>query len=153
MNDVDSGLMRMSLNHVAITLPPAEFTAERQKELIDFYGEVFGWYEYRPDEPGDPLILAFGESRHYLFIHEGDPPLSAPPMAHFGVEVSTLAALDGCLDRARAYQERDSRVVVMDKKAEPQKSTIGKVTLTNCYIGFLLPLLVELQHVDVQPFA
>jgi hypothetical protein len=152
MRDVDSALGRMSLNHVAITLPPREFTAERQKELIDFYGEVFGWYEYRPDEEGDPLVLAFGESRHYLFIHSGEPALVAPPMAHFGVEVPTLAALDDCLARARAYRQRDDRVIVIDKKSEPQTSTIGRVTLTNCYIGYLLPLLVELQHVDVTPF-
>jgi len=152
MSDVGPELARMTLNHVAITLPPEEFTPERQKELIDFYGEVFGWYEYRPDEPGDPLILAFGESRHYLFIHAGEPSLVAPPMAHFGVEVPTLAVLDTCLARAAAYRERDSRVVIVEKKAEPQRSSIGKVTLTNCYIGFLLPLLVELQHVDVKPF-
>jgi hypothetical protein len=142
----------ISLNHVAITLPPAEFTDERQKQLIDFYGAVFGWHEYRPDEPGDPLVLAFGESRHYLFIHAGEPPLVAPPLAHFGVEVPTLDALDGIMDRARAYQQRDDRVVIIDKKAEPQQSSIGNVTLTNAYVGYLLPMMVEIQHVDVQPF-
>ncbi|MFL6239814.1 MAG: VOC family protein [Actinomycetes bacterium] len=143
---------RMSLNHVAITLPPEEFTADVQKLLIDFYGDVFGWYEYRSGEPGDPLILAFGESRHYLYLLAGDPWLDAPSMDHFGVEVTSVEAIDETLARARKYQERDDRVVVIDKKSEPQRSTIGKVTLTNCYIGYLLPLLVELQHIDVQPF-
>lgn len=144
--------VRVNLNHVAISLPPEEFTADRQKLLIDFYGEVFGWFEYRSGEPGDPLILAFPESRHYLYLLAGDPWLTAPSMDHFGVEVRRVEQIDELLARARAYQERDDRVVVIDKKSEPQDSSIGNVTLTNAYVGYLLPLLVEIQHVDVQPF-
>lgn len=143
----------MRLNHLAIGMAIAEFDERRRCEIADFYREVFGWYEFTPDEPGDPMILAFDEFGQYLYLIAEEPPLRAAPMAHIGVQVDSRAELDAILGRARAYATRDPRVEVTDPVTEPQRSNRGRVTLTNCYIGYLLPVMVELQHIEFVPFG
>ena len=140
------------LNHLAIGMPPAEFDKQRRREIAEFYNEVFGWYEFTPDEPGDPMILAFDEFGLYLYLIAEEPPLRAAPMAHVGVQVDSRAELDAILDRAREYATRDPRVAYTEPVTEPQRSNRGRITLTNCYIGYLLPVMVELQHIEFVPF-
>ncbi len=142
----------MRLNHLAIGMPPAEFDDERRREIAEFYNEVFGWYEFTPDEPGDPMILAFDEFGQYLYLIAEEPPLRAAPMAHFGVQVDSRSELDSILGRAREYALRDPRVETTQPVSEPQRSNRGHVTLTNCYIRYLLPVMVELQHIEFSPF-
>ena len=56
------------------------------------------------------------------------------------------------LERAERYRERDDRVQIVAKKSDvPQQSSIGHTTLTNGYVGYILPLLVELQYIHVVP--
>jgi hypothetical protein len=40
-------------------------------------------------------------------------------------------------------------VVVIDRQTEPQPFRLGSMMLTNCYVGFLLPLLIEVQHLEL----
>ena len=143
---------RVRLNHLAIGMPPDEFDDGRRREIADFYREVFGWYEFTPDEAGDPMILAFDEFGQYLYLIAEEPPLRAAPMAHVGVQVDSRAELEAILDRARAYAARDPRVHITEPETAPQRSNRGRVTLTNCYIGYLLPVMVELQHIEFAPF-
>jgi len=142
----------MRLNHLAIGMPITEFDEQRRREIADFYRDVFGWYEFTPDEPGDPMILAFDEFGQYLYLIAEEPPLRAAPMAHVGVQVDSRTELDAILERARAYGTRDARVKVTDPVTEPQRSGRGRVTLTNCYIGYLLPVMIELQYIERAPF-
>jgi hypothetical protein len=55
--------------------------------------------------------------------------------------------LDAMLARARAYQERDPRVDVIDKSAEDH----GALVLTSFYVRHLLPMMVEVQHYELRP--
>lgn len=98
------------------------------------------------------MILAFDEFGQYLYLIGEEPPLRAAPMAHVGVQVDSRAELDAILERARAYGTHDVRVKVTDPVTEPQRSDRGRVTLTNCYIGYLLPVMIELQHIEFVPF-
>ncbi len=146
--------MKTRINHVAITLPPEEFTPERQAELAEFFAEVFGWYEFRTTEPNEPLLFAFGEGGEFgqfLYLQAGEPALNAPPMDHLGIQVGSMAELDDILARANARAERDPRVTVIGKQTEPQASRYGTIMLTNCYVGFLLPLMIEVQYLEGGP--
>ena len=140
------------LNHVAMTMPPSALKASARADIEAFYGEVFGWYRYDTDESGDPLVLVTQGGSLYLYLLPGEPAMSAPALDHLGLEVATLEEVDDLLDRARAFQAHDDRVQITEKRAAPQRATIGRVTLTNAYLSYLLPLQVELQHIDVQPF-
>ena len=79
-------------------------------------------------------------------------------MDRFGVEVDTEEAVDEILDeRRRRFQQRDARVTIVDKEIVRTRSADGafEYETINCYVGYLLPTVVEVQHFrsrsDVDP--
>jgi hypothetical protein len=149
----DPAPVRPILNHVAISVDAAVLDEKGRAALIDFYGEVFGWVEGdNSTEKGNPLIMYTGALRQFLYLlpATGDF-LRAPPLDHFGLEVPTLDELAAILNRARAYKERDDRVIIIDLDEMVTHGTSSNFTLTNAYIGFLIPLMIELQHIAERP--
>jgi hypothetical protein len=137
------------LNHVAISMDPALLDDRGRAELLDFYGEVFGWTEGdNTGELGNPLIMYTGAFGQFVYLLPGDPYLRAPAMDHFGVQVATLSELQSIVDQAKARQARDERVTVIDVHARTTNGPTHDYTLTSAYIGFVMPLLVELQHLE-----
>jgi hypothetical protein len=137
------------MNHVAISMDPALLDDHGRAELLDFYGDVFGWTEGdNTGEPGNPLILYTGTFAQFVYLLPGDPYLRAPAMDHFGLQVSTTTELEAIVDRAKARQARDDRVTIIDVHARTTEGPTHDYTLTSAYIGFVLPLLVELQHLE-----
>src|SRR3954453_16805075 len=79
------------LNHVAISMDPALLDDAGRAELLDFYGDVFGWTEGdNTGEVGNPLIMYTGAFGQFVYLLPGDPFLRAPAMDHFGVQVASL---------------------------------------------------------------
>lgn len=130
-------------NHVAMSLAPQLLEPEGRAELCAFYGDVFGWEEL-PTETVNGAKLVFGvhDVGQFVFLIADDAPMSGPRMDHFGLSVATEQELDDVLDRARVWQKRDDRVDIIDKAFEDH----GMLSITNTYIGFLLPMMVELQY-------
>ena len=135
------------LNHVAISMPRASLDAAGRADILAFYGDVFGWTEL-PDqeEPGNPLILATGAFGQFIYLLPSDDPMRTDPMDHFGVLVSTLDDLDGVLARAHARADRDDRVRVIERHGRTTHGATHDYTLTSGYVGFVLPMMVEVQH-------
>ena len=137
------------LNHVAITMPPGDLDDGARAELKDFYGDVFGWVEGdNSGESGNPLILMTGQMQ-FVYLLPGDPALECPRLDHFGLEVSSVAEIEEIVAKAKAWQEKDDRVSIIDMKARSSEGPRGHYTLTSAYVGFLLPMMVELQHLHV----
>jgi hypothetical protein len=143
------------INHIAISVDGSVLDAAGRAALLDFFGEVFGWVEGdNRTEQGNPLILYTGRSRQYLYLlPAADDYLRAPHLDHFGLEVSTLEELSAIVDRAKAYQAKDDRVTIIDIDERVTHGTGSDFTLTNAYIGFLIPLQIELQHLAERPTA
>lgn len=136
------------LNHVAITMDPALLDEAGRRVLLDFFGEVFGWSEGDASgETGNPLIMYTGAPLQFVYLLPGDPFLTTPPLDHFGLEVESVVALEAIVERARAYQGRDARVRIIDTTSRVTHGPVRDYTLTSAYIGFVLPLMIELQHV------
>jgi hypothetical protein len=79
----------------------------------------------------------------------------APPLDHFGIEVFDEGELDELLRLAKMFQKKDDRVRIIDKKVtrysadaslRPDLAESSGVDLVNCYIGYLLPMMVEIQY-------
>ncbi len=141
---------RPTLNHVAISMDPATLDERGRAEILDFYGDVFGWVEgYNTGEPGNPLILYTGAFAQFVYLLPADPPLTAPPMDHFGLHVDTLAELHEIVAKAKARAATDERVTIIDIHARATHGPDHDYTLTSAYLGFALPLLVELQHLEL----
>ena len=58
--------------------------------------------------------------------------------------METEAELDAVLAKAKAWQERDDRVDIVDKKTDDH----GMLAITSIYVRYLLPMMVEIQWWD-----
>jgi hypothetical protein len=147
--------VRTKLNHVAMSVPAQELGDDVRDEIVAFYSDVFGWTRLPSDvEPGNPLILGVGEWTQFIYIYP-DPDgqrMQAPRMDHYGVEVSTEEELDEILERARRYKDKDDRVEIIEKSVTTYPTSNGKggIDLTNFYVRYLLPLMVEVQNFAVR---
>jgi hypothetical protein len=160
------------MNHVALSVPPAEILGSRRAELLAFFGEVFGWSEYRESEqfveqfgvelsalvekevpPYEPLVLLTG-SGQFVFLYGLDDAMRSTPVDHWGFEVESEGELDAILDRAKKIAARDDEVKIVDKAVSSydiaeelaERLPSNRVALINCYIRYRLPLAVELQY-------
>lgn len=123
---------------------PADLLDEtNRRDIVSFYSEVFGWQEL-PTETIDRqrLVLSAYRVDQFIFLIADGEPMRAPKMDHFGMGVATVDELDDLYQRALDYRKRDARVEVIDKQTEQHPG----VTLTSFYVGYLLPLMVEVQH-------
>jgi hypothetical protein len=140
---------RPTLNHVAISMDPAVLDERGRADVLSFFGEVFGWTEGdNTGEAGNPLILYTGAFGQFVYLLPADPPLTAPPLDHFGLQVETLDDLYEIVELAKDYAERDDRVRVIDVHARTTHGSTHDYTLTSAYIGFVMPLMIELQHLE-----
>jgi hypothetical protein len=130
-------------NHVALSVP-ADLLGERGRcDLVGFYSEVFGWEEY-PSETIDRKRLVLGAYTidQFVFITAADDPMRAPRLDHFGLGVGTPEELDTFYQRAIDFRKRDDRVEIIDKRTEQYPG----LSITSFYVGYLLPMMVEVQH-------
>ena len=143
---------RPRLNHVAISMDPAVLDARGRADVLAFYGEVFGWTEGdNTGEKGNPLILNTGTFAQFVYLLPATPPMQAPPLDHFGLQVSTLGEIDAIVDAARSFGARDDRVRIIERESRTTHGPTDDYTLTNAYIGYVLPLMIELQHIERVP--
>lgn len=138
------------INHVAISVDAEIMDDNGRASLLDFYSEVFGWVEGdNSTERGNPLILYTGSRGQFLYLLPAkDQFMVTPDMDHFGMELSSKEEMFEILDRAKAYRQKDSRVRVTDVGAMTTRYQGNEYTLTNAYIWFLIPLWMELQHIE-----
>ena len=129
-------------NHVAMSVASALLEPAGRAELGAFYGEVFGWREL-PTETvdGQKLVFSVHTIEQFVFLIADDPPMSCPRLDHFGLSVDTEEELDAVLAKAKAWQARDGRVDIIDKKTEDH----GMLAITSIYVRYLLPMMVEIQ--------
>ena len=145
---------RPVLNHVALSLDPAVLDEQGRAEILDFYGDVFGWTEGdNSGESGNPLILYTGVFAQFIYLLPAEPFVVAPALDHFGLQVDTKSELEAIVERARKRQAGDDRVRIIDVASRTTPGPTQDFVLTSAYIGFLLPLMVELQHIEAVPRA
>ena len=70
--------------------------------------------------------------------------MACPRLDHFGLSVGAESELDDILARAKAWQARDDRVDIIDKKVDDH----GMLAITSIYVRYLLPMMVEIQWWD-----
>src|SRR5580765_2763420 len=122
------------LSHVAMSVPPGTLTDEWRKQVLDFYGELFGWTEMDSLRLPDRLTIAVGAS--YINVRERSDAPAYTGYEHFGVSFPTLAEMKGAWERASV---EDAEVTL-----EPLEETAdGFATFR---LRYLLPLTVEAQY-------
>jgi hypothetical protein len=129
-------------NHVAMSMPAEALDAQGRADITAFYSEVFGWVEHPTmTEDRERLVMGVHSYDQFVFLIADDEPMSTPRLDHFGLSVDTVDQLHEVLARAKAFAERDDRVDVIDYDVEDH----GVLKLHNFYVGYLLPMMVEVQ--------
>jgi hypothetical protein len=138
------------INHVAISVDAEIMDEKGRAALLAFFSEVFGWTEGdNSTEKGNPLILYTGSLGQFLYLLPAENDfMITPNMDHFGMEASSKEELMAILHRAKAYQSKDDRVRITDVGDMVTRYQDKTYTLTNAYIWFLIPLWIEIQHVE-----
>jgi hypothetical protein len=137
-----------TFNHVAMSVP-ADLLSERSRaELLDFYGEVFGWTEMPTmTQDRQRLVLRVHSNEQFVFLIADPQPMACPRMDHFGLSVGSPAELYETVERARKFRERDARVEIIEPEIEDYKV----LKLHNFYVRYQLPLMVEVQCYEWAP--
>src|SRR5581483_3495300 len=131
-------------NHVAMSLSPDLLDEEHRKEITSFYDEVFGAKELPMlTDDRHRLVMSCYTYEQFVFLiaADGDSPMTCPRLDHYGISVATEAELDDILARAKAYKQHDDRVDIIEKKVDDYEM----LAITSIYIGYLLPMMVEVQ--------
>jgi len=132
-----------TFNHVAMSLTPDELGAANRADIVRFYDEVFGWKELPTmTEDRKRLILSAHTIEQFVFLIADGTGMQCPRLDHFGLSVGTKEELTGLHAACVEYQRRDDRVDII----APETEDYGALALTGFYVGYLLPMMVEIQH-------
>lgn len=135
-------------NHVAMSMPADALDEQGRADITAFYGDVFGWQEHPTmTEDRKRLVMGVHTYDQFIFLIAEDEPMKTARLDHFGLSVDTLEQLHEVLDRAKAYAETDDRVEVIDYDVDDH----GVLKLHNFYVGYLLPMMVEVQCFEFTP--
>ena len=132
-------------NHVAMSVPADLLDEEHRTDIVRFYDEVFGFKEL-PTETEDrrKLVLFVHTYEQFVFLIADDQPMACPRLDHYGISVDTEAELDDMLARARAFKAQDDRVDIVERSVTDH----GMLAITSFYVGYLLPMMIEVQWWD-----
>lgn len=134
-------------NHVAMSMPADSLDEQGRADITAFYSEVFGWVEHPTmTEDRKRLVMGVHSYDQFVFLIADEAPMVAPRLDHFGLAVDTVEQLHEVLARAKAYAGRDDRVDIIDYDVEDH----GVIKLHNFYVGYLLPMMVEVQCFELQ---
>jgi hypothetical protein len=132
------------MNHVALSIPAEDLTEDSIKELLDFYGDVFGWEEMPTQtEPGKLLVMKVHTFTQFVYLHADRKPSIAHPRDHVGFQVDTVEEYDGVLERARRRKELDGGTTEI---IGPMEEDYGPLVLKSYYVRHRLPIMWEIQH-------
>lgn len=142
--DTTSGPTRF--NHVAMSMPADALDEQGRADIVRFYGEVFGWVEHpQMTEDRRRLVLGVHSYDQFVFLIAEDEPMTTAPLDHFGLAADSMEQFHAVLERAKACADADDRVRIIDHDVEDH----GVLKLHNFYVGFLLPLMVEVQYFEM----
>ena len=134
-------------NHVAMSLTPEMLDEEHRKLRADFFGEVFGFFDIPMmtiDRKRQVFQVHNIEQFVFLIAEDDGSAMECPRLDHFGLSVGAESELDDILARAQAWQARDDRVDIIDKKVDDH----GMLAITSIYVKYLLPMMCEIQWWD-----
>ena len=134
-------------NHVAMSMPADALDEQGRADITRFYGEVFGWVEHPTmTEDRRRLVMGVHSYDQFVFLIAEDEPMQTARLDHFGMSVDSLDQLHEVLGRAKAFAETDDRVDLIDHQVEDH----GVLKLHNFYVGYLLPMMVEVQYFELE---
>lgn len=134
-------------NHIAVSVPADHLDEAGRTAIAEFYGDVFGFEPYDElTKDRAQLVLRAHSHEQFVFIVSDEQPMTAPRMDHVGLSVASLAEFEEVARRAAAWKARLPEEVDL---VEPSvEEYVGALRLHSFYVGYRLPILLELQHFE-----
>ncbi len=131
------------MNHVALSVPADQLDDTGRADLSRYFREVLG-FEALDVMTLDRKRLVFScvHWDQFIYLIAEDEPMRAPRLDHYGFAVSSRAELDAAWERAVEFRKSDDRIDIIDPSVDDQ----GVVKIHSIYLGYLLPMMVELQY-------
>ena len=119
-----------------MSVPAGTLTASFRSELLDFYGEHFGWTEIEELRLPDRLTLSIG-GRDYVNVRERESAMECTGYEHLGLRLASTEDVEQAWT-ALSEEARDLELAPLDKGDDGYRSF---------RLRYLLPLTVEVQYV------
>lgn len=141
--------MPMRINHMELTFPEGELTAEKKTAIASFYRELFGWDSLEIDIVGQQALLLMidPEVSQFILCAESPKPLQAPGYDHLGLLMDSRAEVDELLQRCKALQSSHPDLQIKEYEDLVQ----GPVTTHAFYVKHLLPIWFDVQVLEYDP--
>ena len=141
-----------TLNHVAITMDPAVLDDAGRADILDVLRRGVrldrGRQHRRARQPAHPLHRRVRRSSSTC-CRATEPPLQRRRRSTTSASRSRRSTeLETIVARPRRARRRDDRVRIIDMHARTTHGPTHDYMLTSAYIGFVLPFMVELQHLE-----
>jgi hypothetical protein len=130
-----------------MSLPTALLDDAGRADLLEFYGDVFGWTEHADlTDPGKRLVMMCTTFEQFVFLLGNDrTPTTGARMDHFGLSVGTEEEFDETLARAQAWVRKDPTATEV---IGPIDEFYGPLRMRSFYVRHTLPLMTEIQWWD-----
>ena len=135
-------------NHMELTLPVGVLT-DRRREIVEFYGDLFGWESLDVPIVGQLglLLRTDPETSQFILVTEQRKAMSAPGYDHLGLLYDSREEVDALLEKAKKWQDREPRVEIK----EYEDLRIGGTTVHAFYVRHLLPIWFDVQVIENEP--
>ena len=131
------------MNHVALSVPADQLDEAGRTDLVRYFKDVFGFDELPIlTEDSRRLVFSCVHWEQFIYLIAEPDPMKAPRLDHYGFSVASREELDAAWQRAVDFRETDSRVDIID----PSVDDHGMVKIHSIYLGYLLPMMIELQY-------
>jgi len=129
-----------------MSMKPQELVGQGREDLIRFFHEVFGWHENTVlGSPGKALVVGWDDYEPAVFLLGHNEQMTAPGQDHFALGVDSVADLENVLAHADAFAATDTRAEVRGHHI----NDYGVAKLHNIYVRYLIPMTIEVQHLEV----
>ena len=126
----------MRFDHMELTVPVGSLTATVRKEIVAFYGSIFGWSGTDIDVAGRPCRLLMCGSDQFIQVLESEQPLHSPGSDHLGLLLDSRRDVDTALKACERYAESDDRVSIELR----EDLAYPGLTVHTFYVNYLLPI-------------
>jgi hypothetical protein len=131
------------MNHVAMSVPADALDEAGRTDLVRYFKDVFGFDELPMlTEDRRRLVFSCVHWEQFIYLIAEKDPMHAPRLDHYGFSVSSREELDAAWQRAVDFRTTDDRVDIID----PSVDDHGVVKIHSIYLGYLLPMMIELQY-------
>lgn len=136
------------INHMELTFPEGELTAEKKQRISDFYQELFGWNTLEVEIVGQQalLIMIDEEVSQFILCAESPKPMHSPGYDHLGLLFETRAEVDALLSKCKAMQQQDGNIEIK----EYDDLNEGPTTVHAFYVRNLLPIWFDVQCIEYE---